>query len=174
MAPGSPEPLQTLAQLHHEAGQPEQALAALRQSMARWWHGPDAAADGSCGAHAKERGDRQDSEAGAAGEQVPSYEFRMECCKLLIELDETTTTAVQVRASALYCYGHTCMHRMQSAPSVAVPAASPSSVWCVFCLTRLASIPHRLCMLLSVSRASPGSSGARWHAPAALVHTNHL
>jgi hypothetical protein len=36
----------------------------------------------------------------AGGDGLPSYEFRLECCKLLIELDESTDTAIEVRSAA--------------------------------------------------------------------------
>ena len=76
--------LQALASLRVEQGRPEEALTLLRQSMALWWHdedSPSAAADDP---------DRQ-----------PSYEFRFESAKLLLELDETVNMAIEVLESLL-------------------------------------------------------------------------
>ena len=92
VAASSPEPLQALAQLHFEAGKQGRALAELRQSMALWWHGPGRPGSSTQGAEGA--ADAVDGKICSA--EVPSYEFRVECCKLLIELDETTTIAVQV------------------------------------------------------------------------------
>jgi hypothetical protein len=43
-------------------------------------------------------GQPHDANADEIGSDVkPSYEFRLECCKLLIELDDTTSIAIEVR-----------------------------------------------------------------------------
>lgn len=75
-----PEPLQVLASLRVEQGKPDEAMAFLQQSMALWYD------------------DQPLSDADARPEtrQSPSYEFRLETVKLLLELDETINTAYDV------------------------------------------------------------------------------
>ena len=75
---------QALASLRVEQGRPDEALALLRQSMQLWWHDTD---DPSAAAH--------------DADQQPSYEFRFESAKLLLELDETVNTAIEVLESLL-------------------------------------------------------------------------
>ena len=129
IAPGSPEPLQSLASLKYECGDADNALAYLRRSMQSWWSAAqssklsdspgdmqqDAAeADiapsaGAAAGHAEvdalpengqqdvTGGQRHDVDENLIGADVqPSYEFRLECCKLLIELDDSTDLAIQV------------------------------------------------------------------------------
>lgn len=110
--PDSPEPEQASASLRHELGDVDAALQLLRSSMRKWWRpGPDEqpAADGKSGAENGEQGkeacasdknvqDGSGSDDGSDdGEDLPSYEFRLEACKLLIELDNSTDVAVEVR-----------------------------------------------------------------------------
>ena len=91
----SPEPGQAMASLRYEQGRPEEALAQLQGSMKLWFRGAE-----------DEEGDEEgmaEGAAAAAGRRdededmtQPSYEFRFECAKLLLELDEATDTAIQV------------------------------------------------------------------------------
>jgi hypothetical protein len=42
---------------------------------------------------------------------MPSYEFRFECAKMLLELDDTTETAIQVSVEQDFCIKHcNCLH----------------------------------------------------------------
>ena len=82
-----------LASLKVELQKPDEALQHLRASMQKWLPAlgrmlddPDSDADESASAE-----DGQDTEA-----QLPSFEFRFETAKLLVELDESTVAAVQV------------------------------------------------------------------------------
>ena len=91
----SPEPGQAMASLRYEQGRPEEALAQLRGSMKLWFRveeeevgDEEGMAEGSAAAAG-----RMDEAEDAA---QPSYEFRFECAKLLLELDEATDTAIQV------------------------------------------------------------------------------
>ena len=91
----SPEPGQAMASLRYEQGRPEEALAQLQGSMKLWFRGAEdeegdeegMAAEGAAAAG------RRDEDEDAA---QPSYEFRFECAKLLLELDEATDSAIQV------------------------------------------------------------------------------
>jgi tetratricopeptide (TPR) repeat protein len=92
--PRSAEPLQVLASLRSQQGRAEEALEALRRSVATWRSrrggrdvDPDADLD-------------DDADEGRAdehlGEYEVSYEFRFETAKLLLELDESVDEAVGV------------------------------------------------------------------------------
>ena len=94
-SPSSPEPGQVLASLRYEQGRPEEALAELQKSMKLWFledHGVDE--DGMADGEEEEEGERDGEER-----EVPSYEFRFECAKLLLELDDSTEAAIQVLES---------------------------------------------------------------------------
>jgi kinesin family protein 5 len=104
----SPEPDQVLASLRYEQGRPEEALEALRRSMKLWFRKQeevdedmefgDEVVEGkrgrksSCGEMDHDR----DREAEGVPLAEPSYEFRFECAKLLLELDDSTEVAIQV------------------------------------------------------------------------------
>lgn len=78
---------QVLASLRVEQGRPEEALQFLHQSMALWYEQPPDGPEGPVAA------------AGAAAQEVqepPSYEFRLETVKLLLELEDTINTAYNV------------------------------------------------------------------------------
>ena len=86
-----------MASLRVEQQKPEEALQHLRTSMNKWFPTlqrmvADSDADSNEQDHAT---DGADDEIMAA---LPSFEFRFETAKLLIELDETTEAAVQVYA----------------------------------------------------------------------------
>lgn len=121
VAPNSPDPLQALASLRYEQGDVPEALTTLRQSISKW-RAPPRTGGARDSMHADDDEDDDDDDedmhgdgdrAGGAGgmdvdaapeastsqaaKELPSYEFRFECAKLLIELDETTDLAVKVR-----------------------------------------------------------------------------
>lgn len=105
----SPEPLQALASLRVEQGRPDEALAALQQSMALWYtpH-PDstqaqaAVQQAAAGGKKAKKGakeaakQQQQPRAPLPPEERPSYEFRLESVKLLLELEDTVETAAEV------------------------------------------------------------------------------
>jgi class 3 adenylate cyclase len=79
---------QVLAGLRAEQGATEEALALLRKSIACWL--PAAPAGG-------EDADADvDEAADGALSEPPSFEFRVVTAKLLIDLDDSTETAVRV------------------------------------------------------------------------------
>lgn len=104
LQPDSPQPLQVLASLKVELQKPDEALQHLRDSMQKWFPAlqrmladPDESeADESNPDESALDEDEQDLDA-----QLPSFEFRFETAKLLIELDETTEAAVQILDSLI-------------------------------------------------------------------------
>lgn len=123
ICPESPEPLQALASIQYEQGNLDAALQTLRDSISKWWHPsahviddlafrqdePPGTAGTSCEKEIEQPED-SDTDGGIhvhgnhqEGDNTPelvqpSYEFRVECCKLLLELDTGTETALQVLA----------------------------------------------------------------------------
>lgn len=106
--PHSPEPLQALCSLRRLQSREEEALALLQQSLALWYR-PEASEDkernevDNKGDPKEVGGDADVSgmDADIANSQqpfvdLPSYEFRFETAKLLLELDENTETAAAV------------------------------------------------------------------------------
>lgn len=87
----SAEPLQVLASLRVLQGRSDEALEALRQSMAIWRR------DRKGGKGDDDDEDEEDRFATEhEGEYDVSFEFRFECAKLLLELDESTDAAMDV------------------------------------------------------------------------------
>lgn len=89
--------LQVLASLRVEQQKPDDALQHLRESMQKWFPSLQRmmAESNSDRDEEEEEKAMQDEEHGLDA-QLPSFEFRFETAKLLIELDETTEKAVQV------------------------------------------------------------------------------
>lgn len=88
--PSSAEPLQVMASLRSQQGRSEEALEALRQSIAQWRSrrgGRDVNPDAE---------DGEDMAEEHMGEYDVSFEFRFETAKLLLELDENTDEAIDV------------------------------------------------------------------------------
>ncbi|KAL4424581.1 hypothetical protein ABPG77_009165 [Micractinium sp. CCAP 211/92] len=123
LSPASPEPLQSLASLRQQQGKDEEALALLRQSLALWFkpapeesdsEGEGEGAEAKAGAAKKaaaaaeeeeEELGSQDTDSEGEGmdfdddgslADLPSYEFRFETAKLLLELDDSVDAASQV------------------------------------------------------------------------------
>lgn len=101
--PASPEPLQALCSMRRLQDREEEALALLKQSMALWFKiRPTDDVEEEEDLHkaddAGKDGDTDESSEGMdlEGHELPSYEFRFETAKLLLELDETTESAIQV------------------------------------------------------------------------------
>ena len=93
----SAEPLQCLASLRVLQGRSDEALEALRQSMAIWRHGRKGASKGDEDDDDDDDDDEDDEKADEfLGEYEVSFEFRFECAKLLLELDEKTDAAINV------------------------------------------------------------------------------
>jgi hypothetical protein len=128
ICPENPEPLQALASVQYEQGNPEVALATLRESISKWWTPGDDMVDelaceqpeaqGAAGpsgeqalAELPDDADRQEpihvhgnhqERDDSSSELLPSYEFRVECCKLLLELDTGTDTVLQACTSLFF------------------------------------------------------------------------
>lgn len=99
--PRSPEPLQALSSLRHLQGQDDLALDLLRQSLSLW-HIPLPSGGGEERIENGEQGANEVDmveDAGAGPEiagTLPSYEFRFETAKLLLELDDSMEIAASV------------------------------------------------------------------------------
>ena len=93
----SAEPLQCLASLRVLQGRSDEALEALRQSMAIWRHGRKGGASKGDDDDDDDDDENDDDKADEfLGEYEVSFEFRFECAKLLLELDEKTDAAINV------------------------------------------------------------------------------
>lgn len=90
----SAEPLQVLASLRVLQGRNDEALEALRQSMAIWRGVRKSTTAGDDDDDTA--GDDEDRATEFQGEYDVSFEFRFECAKLLLELDESTDAAMDV------------------------------------------------------------------------------
>lgn len=97
----SPEPLQALCSLRKLQGREEDALTLLRQSLELWYR-PDTEdveiEEGEEGAEKKKPTEEVDEESDMDEDEMglPSYEFRFEAAKLLLELDDTMEIAADV------------------------------------------------------------------------------
>jgi hypothetical protein len=76
----SPEPLQVLASLRNEQGRAEEALEVIKRSVAMWL--PPEGAD--------------DDDMVSDVNELPSFEFRFEAAKLLLDVDTATDTAIRI------------------------------------------------------------------------------
>ena len=107
----SPEPLQAMCGLRVLQGREEEALELLKESLKVWWYkgrgcgedgggggdnggGEDGVADGIADGVADEVDEVDDDDDDE--DALPSYEFRFETAKLLLELDTTTDTAAEI------------------------------------------------------------------------------
>jgi hypothetical protein len=78
-------------------GRSDEALEALRQSMAIWRHGRKGGASKGDDDDDDDDDENDDDKADEfLGEYEVSFEFRFECAKLLLELDEKTDAAINV------------------------------------------------------------------------------
>ena len=101
----SAEPLQVLASLRVLQGRNDEALEALRQSMAIW---RGVRKSITAGDDENTAGDDEDRATEFEGEYDVSFEFRFECAKLLLELDESTDAAMDVLEELLEEECQTC------------------------------------------------------------------
>ena len=106
-----------LASLRVEQQKPEEALQRLRASMQKWFPSlqrmlADADSQDSDEEEQKEVGEAED----LLDAQLPSFEFRFETAKLLIELDETTENAVQVCSLTKFFHQVFCLHVVVAFP----------------------------------------------------------
>ena len=97
------EPLQAMCGLRVLQGREEEALGLLKESLKLWWDGVDRndGVDGNDDDAGNDNdGDDDDDEAEDIDvddeERTPSYEFRFETAKLLLELDTTTEAAAEI------------------------------------------------------------------------------
>ena len=103
---------QVLASVKHEQGRLDEALQLLRQSMKLWWKAPREAASWDNTELGNGHVEVDDDEEMHEDLHTPSFEFRFECAKLLIQLDETTETAVEVHTLPVEPHrpqGHLCV-----------------------------------------------------------------
>jgi kinesin family protein 5 len=95
----SPEPLQAFCSLRRLQGREDDALLMLRQSLTLWYR-PSHDVEGEQNIEAQQQQQQQQQTQKAMDEDdepsLPSYEFRFEAAKLLIELEETMETAADV------------------------------------------------------------------------------
>ncbi|KAG2454618.1 hypothetical protein HYH02_000459 [Chlamydomonas schloesseri] len=105
--PDSPEPGQALAALRYQQGRASDALEALRRSMSLWYTPTNKDEEGEEGEggmatakggqdEAMEDAEEDSDDDSEEEEDGPSYEFRIESAKLLLELEDTTATAIDV------------------------------------------------------------------------------
>ncbi len=101
----SPEPLQSMCGLRVLQGREEEALELLKASLTLWRSDGDDKAGGETGEGGVHGDDDESDDAPHGGEEIdeendpssqPSYEFRFETAKLLLELDVTTETAAEI------------------------------------------------------------------------------
>ncbi len=101
----SPEPLQGMCGLRVLQGREEEALELLMASLTLWRSDGDDKAGGETGEGGVHGDDDESDDAPHGGEEIdeendpssqPSYEFRFETAKLLLELDVTTETAAEI------------------------------------------------------------------------------
>jgi len=101
----SPEPLQGMCGLRVLQGREEEALELLKASLTLWRSDGDDKAGGETGEGGVHGDDDESDDAPHGGEEIdeendpssqPSYEFRFETAKLLLELDVTTETAAEI------------------------------------------------------------------------------
>lgn len=88
--------MQVLASLRVEQQKPEEALQHLRTSMNNWFPSLQRMLADSDSQDSNKQDDAVDGTDDEIMAALPSFEFRFETAKLLIELDETTEAAVQV------------------------------------------------------------------------------
>ena len=101
----SPEPLQGMCGLRVLQGREEEALELLKASLTLWRSDGDDKAGGETGEGGVHGDGDESDDAPHGGEEIdeendpssqPSYEFRFETAKLLLELDVTTETAADI------------------------------------------------------------------------------
>jgi len=113
---------QVLASLKVEQQKPEEALQHLRKSMQKWFPSLQRMlADSDSDKDEEEEENDMEEDDENLDAQLPSFEFRFETAKLLIELDETTEKAVLVSSFV----SHWCPQLHLPLVEIAVLAISP-------------------------------------------------
>jgi kinesin family protein 5 len=94
--PKSPEPPQVLASLYVELDKADLALPALRKSLALWHKPLDEKAHNNNNNSEMDIDEEDEDGDDASNLNLPSFEFRFETAKLIMELEEDASEAIHI------------------------------------------------------------------------------